>query len=81
MLVIHRLCVHPDWQARGLARQLMDFAENHARTQSYASIRLDAYKGNPRAIAFYEKRGYQRVGQARFPRRPLPFDLFELATR
>jgi ribosomal protein S18 acetylase RimI-like enzyme len=78
-LVIHRLCVHPDWQAHGLARQLMDFAENHARVNGYACIRLDAYTGNPRAIRLYEKRGYERVGQACFPRRPLPFDLFEKA--
>jgi ribosomal protein S18 acetylase RimI-like enzyme len=77
VLVIHRLCVHPDWQAHGLARQLMEFAENHARVCGFSSIRLDAYTGNPRAIALYERRGYLRVGQANFPRRPLPFDLFE----
>jgi ribosomal protein S18 acetylase RimI-like enzyme len=80
VLVIHRLCVHPDWQTHGLARELMDFSEDHARAHGYASIRLDAYTGNSRAIALYEKRGYARVGQARFPRRPLPFDLFELET-
>ena len=78
-LVIHRLCVHPDWQAHGLARQLMDFAENFAHDHGYACIRLDAYTGNPRAIALYERRGYVRVGKANFPRRPLPFDLFEKA--
>ncbi len=77
-MIIHRLCVHPDWQAHGLARELMDFAEERARDQGFASIRLDAYTGNPRAVALYEKRGYQRVGQTRFPRRPLPFDCFEL---
>ncbi len=66
-LVIHRLCVHPDWQAHGLARQLMDFAEKHARERGYASIRLDAYTGNPRAMALYERRGYVRVGQTHFP--------------
>jgi len=42
-----------------------------------ACIRLDAYTGNPRALALYEKRGYQRIGQAYFPRRELPFDCFE----
>jgi ribosomal protein S18 acetylase RimI-like enzyme len=77
-MIIHRLCVHPDWQAHGLARELMDFAEERAREHGFAAIRLDAYTGNPRAVALYEKRGYQRVGQTRFPRRPLPFDCFEL---
>lgn len=76
-LVIHRLCVHPQWQGRGLAGKLMDFTEDFARRFSFASIRLDAYTGNPRALALYEKRGYHRIGQASFPRRVLPFDCFE----
>ncbi|MBC8002491.1 MAG: GNAT family N-acetyltransferase, partial [Opitutaceae bacterium] len=46
-LVIHRLCVHPQWQGRGLAGKLMDFTEDFARRFSFASIRLDAYIGNP----------------------------------
>jgi len=78
VLVVHRLCVHPDWQAHGLARQLMDFAEQLARDRGYACVRLDAYTGNPRAMAIYERRGYVAVGRTRFPRRPLPFVCFEL---
>jgi len=80
VLVIHRLCVHPDWQAHGLARELMDFAERHAREKGYACIRLDAYCGNPRAMALYQRRGYLLVGQTTFPRRPLPFAGFEMVT-
>jgi len=76
-LVIHRLCVHPQWQKRGFGRKLMDFTEDFARRSSFSCIRLDAYTGNPRALALYEKRGYYRVGQAYFPRRELPFDCFE----
>lgn len=78
-LVIHRLCVNPEWQQRGVGSGLMDFAESFGRTYGFNSIRLDAYTGNPAAIALYEKRGYQRIGQTFFPRRPLPFDCFELA--
>jgi ribosomal protein S18 acetylase RimI-like enzyme len=76
-LVIHRLCVRPDWQSKGAGRQLMDFAENFAATNGYASIRLDTYTGNPRAVALYERRGYQIAGYIRFPRRKLPFICFE----
>ena len=76
-LVIHRLCVDPATQQRGAGRALMDFAEDFARRGGFASIRLDAYTGHPRALKLYERRGYQFVGQAIFPRRPLPFVCYE----
>jgi ribosomal protein S18 acetylase RimI-like enzyme len=76
-LVVHRLCVDPAFQGLGIAGQLMDFAEDLALQRGYASIRLDAYSGNPKAVALYERRGYRRAGQVRFPRRDLPFYCFE----
>jgi ribosomal protein S18 acetylase RimI-like enzyme len=79
-LVVHRLCVDPAMQGRGLGAQVMDFVESYAREQGYASIRLDAYSGNPDAVAFYRRRGYREAGQIFFPRRPLPFPCFERAT-
>lgn len=76
--VIHRLCVHPDRQGLGAGRRLMDFAESSAVARGYASIRLDTYTGNPRAVALYEQRGYRPAGFVRFPRRRLPFLCMEL---
>lgn len=76
-LVVHRLCVDPDFEGRGLANALMSFAESYAAEQGYESIRLDAYSANPRAVAFYQRRGYWEAGRVRFPRRPLPFLCFE----
>ena len=80
-LVIHRLCVHPDWQRCGVGRRLMDFTERFAAEHSFACIRLDAYTGNPRALALYERRGFHCVGQVLFPRRPLPFNCYEKILR
>jgi ribosomal protein S18 acetylase RimI-like enzyme len=77
-LVIHRLCVRPERQKSGAARRLMDFAEDYARANGYASIRLDTYTGNPRARALYESRGYEARGYVRFRGRKLPFVCFEL---
>jgi GNAT superfamily N-acetyltransferase len=77
-LVVHRLCVDPAEQGKGLAHRLMDFAESHAARSGYASIRLDAYTGNPRSVQLYRRRGYREVGQVYFPRRTLPFWCFEL---
>ena len=76
-LVVHRLCVDPTVQRRGLGRRLMDFVETYGREKGYAGIRLDAYTGNPDSITFYRQRGYREVGQVFFPRRPLPFVCFE----
>ncbi len=76
-LVVHRLCVNPDYQRCGIASQLMDFAENLALQRGYASIRLDAYTGNSKAVTLYERRGYRKAGQVYFPRRALPFYCFE----
>jgi ribosomal protein S18 acetylase RimI-like enzyme len=77
-LVVHRLCVDPSLQGKGYGHRVMDFAEAHARAAGFASVRLDAYTGNPRSVTLYRRRGYREVGQVRFPRRELPFWCFEL---
>ena len=77
VLVIHRLAINPKYQKQGIARLLMDFAENIAIKKGYTSIRLDAYSGNPRALKLYENRGYEKTGQLFFSFRELPFYCFE----
>lgn len=62
VLVVHRLCVHPDAQRRGVAARLMDYAEALAGARGYRAIRLDAFKANPGAVALYDRRGYRRAG-------------------
>lgn len=76
-LVIRRLAVHPINQKKGLAKKLMDFAENFAIVNGCTSIRLDAYSGNERVLRFYEKRGYQKRGEVSFSGRVLPFFCYE----
>lgn len=78
-LYVHRLCVHPEQQGRGIARELMDFAESHARDTGCLSARLDTFSRNPRNIRFYENRGYQRLEDVYFPKQSEhPFHCFEL---
>ena len=55
----------------------MDFAERFAIENEYATIRLDAYSGNQRAIKFYEQQSYKKTGQVFFPKRTLPFYCYE----
>lgn len=61
-LVVHRLAVDPNSQGKGIARKLMDFAENFARENTYDSIRLDTFSQNPRNQRFYSNRGYTNLG-------------------
>ena len=64
-VVIHRLMVDPVYQGRGFARALMNFAEEHALSSGYRTVRLDAFAGNPRALHLYEGLGYREAGAIR----------------
>ncbi len=76
---IHRLFVHPDFQGKGYAKGLMDFAEATARKNGFISIRLDTFSKNKRNQKFYETRGYQKLGDIFFPRQSEhPFHCYEL---
>ena len=75
---IHRLSVHPNLQGKGLAQQMMDFAENHAREHGFVSVRLDTFSQNKRNQRFYEQRGYQKLGDIYFPKQSMhPFHCYE----
>lgn len=76
---IHRLAIHPDHQKKGYARKLMDFAENLARTNKCASVRLDTFSLNKRNQKFYENRGYLKLEEIFFPEQSAyPFYCYEL---
>ncbi|WP_289037533.1 GNAT family N-acetyltransferase [uncultured Zobellia sp.] len=76
---IHRVSVHPDFQGKGYAQKLMAFAENYARENSFASVRLDTFSQNKRNHRFYEARGFQRLGDIFFPKQSEhPFHCYEL---
>ncbi len=76
---IHRLAVHPEHQGQGLARQLMDHAENMAKAENRLSVRLDTFSKNERNQRFYEARGYKKLEPVYFPKQsPHPFYCYEL---
>ncbi len=78
-LYIHRLSIHPKYQKKGYAQQLMNFAENYAKENQFNSVRLDTFSQNKRNQKFYELRGYQRLGDIFFPKQSkYPFHCYEL---
>ncbi len=64
--VLHRLCVNPAMQGRGLARQTMARMEKNALDKGFDSVRLDVFSQNLHAQRLYEKLGYKRTGEVRF---------------
>lgn len=78
-IYIHRLAVHPHYQGKGCAQQLLAFAENYAITKNYISIRLDTFSQNKRNQKFYELRGYKKLGDIYFKNQSEhPFHCYEL---
>lgn len=64
--VLHRLCVNPELQGRGLARQAMARMEKNALDKGFDSVRLDVFSQNLHAQRLYERLGYKRTGEVRF---------------
>jgi len=78
-LYIHRLAVHPDFQGKGYAQQLMNFAEKYAEENKYKSVRLDTFSQNKRNQIFYEQRNYVKLEAIYFPKQSkFPFYCYEL---
>ncbi|MCE1237556.1 MAG: GNAT family N-acetyltransferase [Hyphomicrobiales bacterium] len=65
---LDQIAVHPDVWGAGVAEALL--AE--ARRVSPARVGLDVNADNARAVAFYEKQGFARIGEGANPRSGLP---------
>ena len=62
--VIHRLCVNPAFQNRGIAGSAMLHIERELLDMGITAIRLDVFSRNPYALKLYDSLGYTRVGEA-----------------
>ena len=60
--VIHRLCVNPIFQNKGIANYTMKHIENQVLSLGIKAVRLDVFSKNPFAIKLYNNLGYVRVG-------------------
>lgn len=53
----------PAYQSRGFGRTLFLHLEEVAKEREFKKIRLEVGKDNPRAVALYERLGYQMIGE------------------
>lgn len=63
---LKRIYVSKTWQGRRVAQSLMDASINAARDRGAQTLWLGVWERNPRAVAFYAKYGFSRVGEHRF---------------
>lgn len=64
--ILHRLCVNPLFQNRGIAQQTMEHIEREAVARGIQAIRLDVFSQNSHAIKLYQNCSYKKVGTARW---------------
>jgi diamine N-acetyltransferase len=65
-LELKRLYVSRAWHGRGVAQALMDASIAAARGLGAQTLWLGVWERNPRAVAFYAKHGFTRVGEHTF---------------
>ncbi len=61
-----RFYVSSEWHGRGVARPLMAACVAEARRHGGRTLCLGVWEENPRAIAFYQKAGFEIVGKTAF---------------
>ena len=66
---LKRFYVDKAWHGQGLARTLMQAAEQAARARGARELWLGVWERNERAQAFYRKCGFRKVGHAGLRRR------------
>jgi ribosomal protein S18 acetylase RimI-like enzyme len=65
-LVLHRLCVDPSHQNKGISKKMIRYAEEYAERHGYRCIRFDAFVENPISVAIYRKMGFVESGIVKF---------------
>ena len=62
---IRRMRVHPDFQRRGLGRQMLSALERRAADLGFRTLVLDTTVQQVAAIQLYTQSGYRQVGTSR----------------
>ena len=62
--IVHRLCVNPTFQNKGIAKSTLLHIEKQLNEIGIHVIRLDVFSNNPLALRLYNSLGYSKVGHA-----------------
>lgn len=76
-----RLYVQAPFQGQGIGQALLRHAERRAQVQGAEAIWLTAWVGNTRAVAFYPRAGYEKVGTMAYIINGKPYENHVFAKR
>jgi GNAT superfamily N-acetyltransferase len=76
-LYLQNMAVHPNWQGAGIARQLVEFAEEFAQEKGFDCIRLDIFQPSESVRQLYEKRLFRDVSSFHTTYQKIPFVCYE----
>jgi len=62
-LYLGMLCVYPHLQDKGIGRQLLQAAEDHALASGCEAITMTVISSRDKLIEWYERRGYAKTGE------------------
>jgi len=71
---LKRIYVFSKFHGSGAGKHLQQAADNHGRDLGCSRILLGTYEGNARAIAFYRREGYSKIGRRKFQVGNIQFD-------
>jgi len=60
--VLHRFCVSPSFQNKGIGKKVLLHIEEQIKDMGYESVRLDVFTENPFAQKLYRNNGYEVTG-------------------
>lgn len=76
-LYLHRMAIHPEWQGLGLAKRLINFADDYARKNDYQCIRLDVFSPSDHARQLYENQDFHEIGIFHAHYQKVPYVCYE----
>lgn len=59
------LCVHPDWQSRGIGRELLNKMLVIAKERAVDTVFLEVRPSNQAALSLYDSLGFNNIGTRR----------------
>lgn len=81
VLVIHRMAVSPDFRGRGIAGELLGFAEQLSHDMGAQSLRTDTFSGNIPMNTLFLKHEFRKTGVIELKgKKQQPFYCYEKIT-